>query len=90
MEEIKTNVNEERVLDGEKCAVIWVPKDTVAFTVRIKYLKEDLSIGEAECVFSPSMAREAFEDGEKWEGENVRYVFNYDKLKELGININGN
>ena len=78
-----------KMMDGDKCAVIWVPRDTVAFSVKIKYLKEDLSIGEAECDFSPSMAREAFKDGQKWEDENASYVVNYDKLKELGINING-
>ena len=70
------------VMDGNKCAVIWVPENTVAFSVKIKYLKDDFSIGEAECDYSPSMARKAFEDGELWDEENSRYVINYDKPKE--------
>ena len=70
------------VMDGNKCAVIWVPESTVAFSVKIKYIKDDLSIGEAECDYNPSMAREAFEDGELWDEENAQYIINYDKPKE--------
>ena len=76
------------VMDGNKCAVIWVPENTVAFSVKVKYFKEDLSIGEAECDYGPIMAHEAFKDGELWEEENARYVINYDKTERIGDDVN--
>ncbi len=72
-----------KALDGNKCAVIWVPEDTVAFKVVATLLNDDMTFSKAECEYSIQVAKEAFKDGDLWEEENSRYIINYDRLEGI-------
>lgn len=72
-----------KALDGSKCAVIWVPEDTIAFKVVATLLNDDMTFSKAECEYSVQVAKDAFKDGDLWEEENSRYIINYDRLEEI-------
>ena len=77
-----------KVLDGNKCAVIWVPEDTVAFKIVATLLNDDMTFSKAECEYSVQEAKDAFKDGDLWDEKNSKYIINYEKLEELMKNGN--
>lgn len=77
----------ERVLDGEVPVLIWVPKDTVGISVKAKILNSDFTFSEAVCDYDYKEFSLAREDGDKWDEENTKYVINYDRLKDMEIDI---
>lgn len=72
-----------KALDGNKCAVIWVPEDTIAFKVVATLLNDDMTFSKAECEYSVRATKDAFKDGDLWAEENSRYIINYDRLEEI-------